>query len=935
MEAENQTNLPNKIGSYEILERIASGGMGEVFLAFDPLCKRKIALKKIRSDLMEHPTLKERFLREAKIAAQLSHPCIIPIYGIHQDAEEVYYTMPFAEGETLKAVLKQTADLEKEGTQQHPIGSSIPVLMRIFLNICQAIAYSHAKGILHRDLKPENIIIGKYGEVLILDWGLADCIDLKERIPFVDIQVDDETDLTRPGKVAGTLAYLSPERILGAPASVSSDIYSLGVILYQMLTLHFPFYRKSAKGYRKQMKHERLIDPAERSPYRDIPPQLTKIVKKSLSPQKEKRYLSLDDLLLDLQNYLEGHAEWIPSASICVHHKQDWEFQENILLAQHLALTQETDLMEWVNLMISKDPFPGNMKLETHVRVKESSQGIGFLLNIKPSSERKDLFQDGFFLWIGSQQQPGSHLFRSNAELMANPEISLQPLLSHCIRLEKTENHLLCYLDNTLIFDYLSHIPLHGPHFGILLKDGDLDVGTILVSSSSPRMSVSCLAVPDAFLSHRDFDLALTEYRMISHSFPGRAEGREAIFRAGITLLEKASTRPTIKSSLLEQALEEFSKLRNTPSAPLEYLGKSLVYKATHEIEEETKCLELAIRKHPKHPLISLLKDEVVFRLYEAAYKNRMAAYHFVLLALRHLPERLSKPDHQKLLQSLEKNREPLWFIEPCPNHIAQLCIELAFWLAKPQALIEMAHQSSCQTEIANILFCLATLGSPIEEHLFLLQDSAERLCFEAILSEKTIGFLETLDRYFSSSDFFHSFPVKRAFFYLLDTAILNNTKPLFLSRLETIANQEMPLSDWLAFQQRYIWLLLLHDTKDLAEYQLNKVLNKIPLEETSPFYFLQSCLVITKEGKEVACSLLSRNRELAFPQTVFLIDAYLHEKISLRSGWGTQAFFWEKIELLKQLALYSHCAKLQMDYKKHLKQIIRKYQKIHEHPHP
>src|SRR5262249_32874545 len=157
-------------GSYQVLKVIGKGGMGEVFLAYDTTCGRRIALKRIRSDLMEHVQMHNRFLKEARVTAQLTHPSIIPIYAIHgQQQQEVYYTMPYVEGQTLKQILRKAKQVEKKGQKSDVAGGSIPALMRIYLSICQAIAYAHSKEVLHRDIKPENIIVGQYGEVLILD----------------------------------------------------------------------------------------------------------------------------------------------------------------------------------------------------------------------------------------------------------------------------------------------------------------------------------------------------------------------------------------------------------------------------------------------------------------------------------------------------------------------------------------------------------------------------------------------------------------------------------------------------------------------------------------------------------------------------------------------------------------------------------------------
>ncbi len=286
---------PKQIGKYKIIQLIGKGGMGEIFLASDPAFGREVALKRILSKLVVYPTIKKRFLSEAKIAAQLAHPSIIPIYALHEDGEQIYYTMPYIKGDTLKHIIKVTRDRERSNEAPHPIGSSIPLLIRLFLNVCQAMDYAHTQKLLHRDLKPENIIVGKFGEVMILDWGIA------TRMGSIDketpIRSSAPYDLTRPGKVVGTVGYMAPERAMGAPANSKTDIYSLGVILYQLMTFRLPFIRKSLKEFRKQMKLERWVEPQEVAPHRDIPPKLAYIAKKCLEPNPENRYESVHQVI--------------------------------------------------------------------------------------------------------------------------------------------------------------------------------------------------------------------------------------------------------------------------------------------------------------------------------------------------------------------------------------------------------------------------------------------------------------------------------------------------------------------------------------------------------------------------------------------------------------------------------------------------------------
>ena len=526
-----------EIGSYQILRTIGKGGMGEVFLAYDTSCGRRIALKKIKSDLEQHAQLYNRFLKEARITGQLTHPGIIPIYAIHTQENLIYYTMPYVEGETLKEILRKTREQEKKGQKLDHLGGSIPALIRVLISICQSIAYAHSKDVLHRDIKSENVIIGRFGEVLILDWGLAKIVKNKQ---FKGFELSADNRSSQQEKVVGTVAFMSPERALGYPATVQSDIYALGVILYQILTLQLPFRRGTLKEFRKKIQKEKLQDPSEVAPYRDVPRMLIRICQKCLALNPLERYRNVEQLIHDLENFIEGRSEWFKMSSLDIHKKEDWEFQENVLIAEHIAVTRHTEVDNWVSLMISKASFAGNTMLEAKVCIGEKGHGIGYLLSVPEAGDRHHL-NDGYCLWIGSDNHKSTKLLRSTVEVMHNPDVVLQRHVWYTIKIEKIDNNIYFYLNDQLQFSYISHIPLEGTHVGIISRDADFELTDLSLYVGSQNVMVNCLAVPDAFLAHKDYNKALTEYRRIGYSFPGRAEGREGMFRAGITLLETSS----------------------------------------------------------------------------------------------------------------------------------------------------------------------------------------------------------------------------------------------------------------------------------------------------------------------------------------------------------------------------------------------------------
>ena len=872
------------IGSYQLIKSLGRGGMGEVFLAHDTLCNRHVALKKIREDLKEGKNIKERFLKEAVIASQLAHPNILPIYTIERTGE-IYYTMPYIEGETLKQILRETRAQEKNGKITHLIGSSVPSLLQIFLSVCQAMSYCHVSGILHRDLKPENIIIGKYGEVLIFDWGLSEYVEKVhlQKEESLTMIVEKDPELTLPGKVVGTLAYLAPERAEGAPSSIGTDIYALGVILFQILTLRLPFLREDLKTFRKTYSKEKLPDPMELAPYRDISPKLVEVVKKMLAPKPEERYSSLSEVIYELDAYIKGKPEWMLSHELHADEKNDWEFQENILLASQIAFGGTSEMSQWVNLMISKASFPGNLKIEADVYIKSQGHGIGFLLNIPESSERKRL-EEGYCLWIGSHGFPSSRLYRNNVEVMQIPDCSLQSETWNKIRLEKEENHLRLYINDSLKIHYISHIPLKGAHIGLLVKDADFEIKTLKVFVSTQTLTVSCLAVPDAFLASKMYEKALQEYRQVASSFSGRSESREALFRAGITLLEDALSRKkgSIKDQLLSSALEEFGKLRSTPSAPIEYLGKSLVYKAIGDMEEELKCLELSIRKFSKHPLLEILHEHVVFRMHESASYDRIGTYHFALLSLRHLPQIFSIDANKKLLSNIYKSFPPLSLFEKKEEgDILLYSLALAFFLTKPITLLEMLEGTkNHEMEKMTTLFCLLKLGYGkwVEETQVDLPSNLVKWVDVALLSLKQP--LSALKKCIEDEE--KGFWKEQTLLLALDKA---REKELHAKVLEIFPFEKG------TFDLVHVECLLYANKWKEAEEILSSYSHK--KEENAEIHFLFGCLQGAMQGRQTAISYFLENMPSTFPT---LFEKYLAK--DLPPKWEKTTLFWERIDL-------------------------------------
>lgn len=885
--------VTQKIGRYELKELIARGGMGEVHLAYDPVCDRQVALKRIRSDLKNHDVLRSRFLKEAKLTAGLTHPGIISIFSLEED----FYTMPYVEGKTLKQMLRESP--------------SIPALLPIFRSLCETVAYTHSRGILHRDLKPENILVGTFGEVIILDWGLAQLISEKEEI---GIDIEESGEFTHPGKIVGSLAFMSPERALGESATVSSDLYALGVILYQILTLQLPFRRKTLKEYRKAHAEESLHDPQELAPYRDVPPALSRIVRRCLERDPKRRYPTVDVLLHDLKAHLEGRSEWFEAGRLSLDRKRDWAFHEHVMISKHIAITRSTEAADWVSVMLSKAPFAQKCRLHTRVRLGSQGHGIGFLLCVPEAAERESPLE-GYCLWIGSEEDPFTQLFRNTVEVLHVPDLCLKRGEWHDIVIERIDNNIYCSVDGVRRLTYLSFLPIVGTHVGLLTRDANFDMEEIRVSVGSQDLQVSCLAIPDAFLASKDYKRALAEYRRIGYSFPGYAEGREALFRGGITLLEQArSSRSEQKSkSTFSLALDEFAQLHNTPGAPLEYLGKALVYQALRDHEEEIKCLELALRRYQSHPLVGVIKEQILYRMHESAQTDRRSTYQLILIVLRHLPEVVTAADTRRLFKHLVTHWETLPFfegvIEPAaigaeePMRI-QFAITLAFWLAAPYMLLEMLPEAKQHDAFVadNLIYALYELGSHGLAETLLKEPRG----FEPLILCHRKGIGPAIDALSFDEIDTRAF---RNLYYLCQYALRTDQE----ERVHEIAAhlEEIPLSreERIMIDGMRIWAHL----KEENWFEAERIFETYPLEllnqESTILHPLFGCYLRATEGEEIALIHFAGVLDTPFPRSWALLGHELTNKITESPAWYNTSFMWERRQLYRGLTLYYQCA--------------------------
>ena len=330
-------NVPVKIGKYDVVNVIGRGGMGIVYKAIDPHLDRPVAIKMVTSGFADHPEHLKRFFREAQSLGSLQHPNIVTVYDLGDYGGNPYFVMQYLEGETLDSVLLNRRPL---------------VLLdkiNIMIQVCQGLSYAHRRGVVHRDIKPANIMLSKDGGVKILDFGIA--------------YVGDRS-VTTTGQIVGTLSYMSPEQISGNPVDARTDLFSVGVVLYQLFTGHLPFEGETTATTLLKILHD--PPPPLGKFLVSYPPELEHILLRALAKATADRYGSAEEFALDLgrlqgQLKQESISQEMRQVAILLESGELDKAQESLLrvlkIDQHQ--TDANRLLREVQQRIKKDEISG------------------------------------------------------------------------------------------------------------------------------------------------------------------------------------------------------------------------------------------------------------------------------------------------------------------------------------------------------------------------------------------------------------------------------------------------------------------------------------------------------------------------------------------------------------------------------------------------
>jgi len=589
----NLTEKPHR--KYEQVKAVGQGGMKSILKVRDRDTMRNLAMAVLPGKLDNDRTHWHRFVHEARITANLEHPNIVPIHDIGEEQSgSPYFTMKLLEGENLANIIIGLRD----GNEKFRGRYDLPHLLQIFLKVCNAIDFCHSKGIIHLDIKPENIQVGDFGEVLVLDWGLAKIVgneeDAADAIPgwFADLPVLDHGQ-TMDGEVKGTPGYMAPEQAAGRNQEKDerTDIYSLGAILYCILTWTKPISGKSVKKIVEDTVFGKLIHPSQRSPDKFIPNALEAVTLKAMAVEPEGRYQNVEALIKDIEAFTGGYAtiaekaSWFRQLGLWIRrHKVE------TILATILTAVVITAAASWIIMAVKRNatwgkgrditphsieqlnnkwlmaagnwelhqgrlraisgrgdsfrlfyhqPVHGNIALEFDALVEtaedlKTSGDLSIILSGNPDGTK------GYFLQVGGLGNTSAIIQRRDGNWAA-AKFSLKPGRKYHVRAEKEGEKLRLYCDGKLLLSMRDIFYLEGGFVGIYTFGKGKQFWNIQLHERGVPELVSPMVEGDSFyrasrataggLRKRYLRQAHGAYTKIYKNYPDREIGLKALLK--------------------------------------------------------------------------------------------------------------------------------------------------------------------------------------------------------------------------------------------------------------------------------------------------------------------------------------------------------------------------------------------------------------------
>jgi serine/threonine protein kinase len=594
--------IPTHIDGYEILDLLGGGGMGTVYLVFDPLLGRVVALK-LLDPLTPDQTgsAPARFLREAVLSGRLAHAGIVPIYRVGFDKQYgYYYCMRFLQGRTLDAILRARIQNARAAEE-----FSLTRLLNLLTRVCEAIAHAHRHGVLHRDLKPANIMLTDAGEVFVLDWGLAKDLgasgslsdwrgaaseEARAKACLARHRESTKQFLTRPcapsvaqrlrefmtgrakpqddeppvytlqGMVAGTPQYMSPEQCRGEKAlTPASDVYALGTILYQILTGQLPVEDSSPSQVLLKTSLGEVRHLQDLPEIFHLPEALSQIVRRALSLKAADRYADAGGLAEAIRLYLEGQPPLVPIAA--------WDFGQEVGTGWEAepalpASGGQAVLCPPGTVIRCAERALGDFLCRVGFRACEGRPWcLAVYLDERDRAEPGD---SQYEIRLGTGDRHYLELFEKGRRKQRRFDLHLQTERDYELEVELESEHLIVRLDGQPCLTYAELFPLIGGAVSLQATAGDLMVQRAEMHSRGAPLRLSFLSLPDRLYRQGRYVEAREMYRQVAESHPGRPEGLQAVYKLGLCEAEMKDT---------QRAFQTFTQLESTMYGHYAVLG--------------------------------------------------------------------------------------------------------------------------------------------------------------------------------------------------------------------------------------------------------------------------------------------------------------------------------------------------------------------------
>ena len=584
------------IDGHRVVKFLGRGSLGEVLLVRQPELDREVALKR---PLTLHASEEEaqQFEEEARITASLNHPGVIPVYTMGRDSDgRRYYTMKPVSGISLEKVLEERREEKRSTLREYTVNRLAEIIHRT----AETLFYAHEHGISHLDITPENIMIGEFGEISVIDWGLS------------------ASRISRPGGavssdyIIGTGLYKGPEFFEDTQEGLGphSDVYALGAVLYEILTGRPPYEKETLAESIHALKHEQPEPPEVLNPLAGIDPVLSRLCMNALSPQAKRRS-SMKEFADILGRFIRGEREWQVirfgeqgtelNPDEWVELKGDWKFANGEFVTQ----ARNEHIIMWTRPAPSAYRFVCECWSDDDTELSLIGNGIDprSIDTSKTGKTNRDIHK-GYCFQFGAENNICTKLARNENDVLAISGRSVEPGKKYRLEIEYSEGWLCCYIDNERVFAYRELFPFIGKHIGLYGFEKGSHFRPVEIQRQTTGLTLPAIQVADDLYQYGHYKEALQRYRNIADSRHHRLETHEAALKAGICLN---------KTGRREDARTMFRSVSGSILEPFALAADALLeLDNTHgsNPEKGIAALEQVIADNPGHQVISMVLDK-------------------------------------------------------------------------------------------------------------------------------------------------------------------------------------------------------------------------------------------------------------------------------------------------------------------------------------